>query len=167
MSEIIRAEPGGEVETRGIPGRLVVQGALKRFLPASAGVLGAIGAVAVLFFPLAPGMGITLAQILSTALAVGIEVAGLTLGFGFALGFLKRWLYPEAKVGGRRSVVAGLCSPLYLLVASIFAEGASLLEIGGFSILTGIFLGLAMFFPWLSRSPSTEDELLEIPPSVE
>jgi hypothetical protein len=118
---------------------------LKRFLPASAASLGGIGAGLSLF---SSTFG------LPQLLVLGVEVAGLTLGFGMGLAGLGRFLFPDANVDRRRSVVAGLCSPLYLGLVSLFTQGSGILEIAGWSALVGIGVATAMFFPWLSKTPA-------------
>ena len=100
-------------------------------------------------------------------LLVGGLASGLTLGFGLGLTALRRFLYPDAAVDKRRSLLAGLCSPLYLGLVSIFTQGATLTEVAGFSVLTGAAVGLALFFPWLSRTPTQEDRDREFRETLE
>jgi hypothetical protein len=131
--------------------RACVRGVFKRFFPTTLGVFGAF-AGAVAFFPSMLGMGLSFAQ----AMLFGLEVVGLTIGFGVGVGLLKRWLHPTAKVDGHRSIVAGLCSPLLLLLLSLFTQGAGSPAITAYSTLTGMLVGLAVFFPSLS-DPSGEE----------
>jgi len=154
VGEIEKRVPGGVVQEKGLPDGVVAQGVLKRFFPASFGSLG------VLVWGLSLG---SLEFGVHQAMVLGVEVASLTAGFGLGLVGLKRLLYSDAAVNGRRSIVAGLCSPLYLGLASIFMQGSNLLEIAGVSILTGAGVSFAMFFPWLSRSPSKEKDDLDSP----
>jgi hypothetical protein len=152
MSDIALLEEMGQVQTRGVPGTSVRKGILKRFFPASALSLG--GLASALF--VADG-AVSLGQLL----LVGLEVFSLTLGFGIGLAALKAFLFPDAKVEGRRSLVAGLCSPLYLLLVSMFTQGSDWFQIAGWSTLTGFAVALVLFFPWLSRSPANDE--LELP----
>lgn len=144
----------------GVPRSTVIRGVLKRFLPAHAGILSGLG----LLSGLIGGGG--LLSLLQFGLLAGMA-GGVTLGFGLGLEGLRRWLDPASKVDGRRSVVAGLVSPLYLGVVSIFRQGSSLPEIGLYCLLTGLLIALTLYFPWLSKPSVSEDEVLEIPAEVD
>ncbi len=141
MSEV---QSRGELQRRGISAATIRRGVLTRFLP------GSVASIAVLGAAVAVGAG---SFGLPQLLVLGVGTAGLTLGFGLGVTALRRFLYPDAAVDRRRSFVAGLCSPLYLGLVSIFTQGAGLLEIGGLSLLTGAAVGLGLFFPWLTRTP--------------
>jgi len=136
---------------RGLPFSSVFIGTLGRFLPGSAGIISAVGLLALIHdpsrWPILFGL-------------VGLEVAGLTVGFGMGLEGLRRWLYPDAGVEGRRSIVAGLCSPLALAIVSVFSQGASLSDIAVFSTLAGTIMALLMYFAWLSPTPEEKREPL-------
>ena len=132
---------------RGLTVKETLGATLTRFLPSS---LLSVGAV----FLLSGGRG-GLEPLILVLLFSGF----LTLGFGVGLESLRRWLYPEADVSGRRSVLAGLLSPLAWLVASFTVEplGAIVgLGVGDFFFyaglpsLVGVVLALGMFFPWLT-----------------
>ena len=90
-------EQHSEVEVvpyeRGLSIKEVLRGALSRFLPASVLSMGAVGAAVVM-----PGPG----QWLGWLVAVLGFAGALTGGFGLGLVALKRWLYPDADVAGRR-----------------------------------------------------------------
>ena len=147
MTELTQVQPGGEIQERGLADEVVRRGVLKRFFPASVGSLGVLGAGLSLLGP-----SLTFLQVM----LLSLEAISLTFGFALGLTGLKRLLYSDAAVDGRRSVVAGLCSPLYLGLVSIFAQGSSLFEIAALSTLVGAGIALAMFFPWLSRTPGEE-----------
>ncbi len=127
---------------RGVSLKTVLRGVLKRFLPASAISLGVLG----LALTTAGASGLALIPLLA---------GGLTLGFGLGMEGLRRWLYPDAKVDGRRSVVAGLLSPLLLFgtVALIETTGLGPIGAAGFTLLSGMIMALAMYFPWLTPTP--------------
>ncbi len=134
---------------RGLTVKETLGGTLTRFLPSS---LLSVGAAWALF-----GVGV---DDLRDLLMLVLLFSGLlTLGFGVGLEGLRRWLYPEADVGGRRSVLAGLLSPLAWLVASFTVEPLEAivgLGVGDFFYyaglpgLVGVVLALGMFFPWLT-----------------
>ena len=87
-----------------------------------------------------------------------LEVAGLSLGFFIALTLYRTRLDESAGVVGRRSVVAGFCSPLALGSLSVFTQGQGIPGIAVLSTLAGAALGLAMFAPWaIHASPVTVD----------
>jgi hypothetical protein len=149
MSELTLAEDTGRVPERGVSAIEIRRGVLKRFLPASAASMGGFA------MAMAVGSeGLSLLQVL----LLGLEVGALSLGFGLGLTTLKRFLYSDAAVDRRKSLVAGLCAPLYLMLVAVFAEGASLAGIVGWSMLTGAGVAFTLFFPWLSRTQSIEDE---------
>jgi hypothetical protein len=136
---------------RGLPFSSVVIGTLGRFLPGSAGIISTVTLLELISdpsrWPILLGL-------------VGLEVAGLTVGFGIGLEGLRRWLYPDAGVEGRRSIVAGLCSPLALAIVSVFSQGAHLSDIAIFSTLAGTTMALLMYFAWLSPTPEEKREPL-------
>jgi len=124
---------------RGLSLKTVLRGVLKRFLPSSAISLGVLGSALGV-----SGLGL-----------LPLLAGGLTLGFGLGMEGLRRWLYPDAKVDGRRSVVAGLLSPLLLFgtVALIETTGLGPIGLAGFTLLSGMIMALAMYFPWLTPTP--------------
>ena len=81
----------------------------------------------------------------------------MTLGFGVGLTGLRRWLYPDAKVEGRRSLIAGLLSPFVVFMAAGFSGGLTIVPFVAVLVLVGVIMALAMFFAWLSPTP---DEML-------
>jgi hypothetical protein len=150
MSELQETTPAEVVPyRRGVSLKATLRGAFKRFLPA-AGVL--YGGAAVL------GMFIEPSAWLIPGLA--LVAGGLTAGFGLGLEVLRRWLYPDAKVDGRRSMVAGLLSPFALMAAAAFAfpGGMGPVKLTLVVVLTGVLMALAMFFPWLTPTPPDQLE---------
>ena len=92
---------------RGIPPTNVLRATLGRFLPGSFLGLGILVAMLGL-----PGNG-TLADFVATSLRL---VAPLLLGYGLGLESLRRWLYPDAEIEGRRSFIAGLMSSVAIAI---------------------------------------------------
>ncbi len=132
---------------RGLTVKETLGATLRRFLPCS---LLSVGALSLL-----TGAGGGYEPLIFVLLFSGF----LTLGFGLGLEGLRRWLYPQADVGGRRSVLAGLLSPLAFLAASIIVEPLEAiigLRVGdsffyaGLPGIAGLVLALGMFFPWLT-----------------
>ncbi len=125
--------------------REIVRGALTRVLPASAGLMAAM-----LLLPMLGG-----ASGLSpyAPLIAAWEVTSLTVGYAVVLLGFRRRIHPSADVTGRRAIVVGLTSPLALLVASAFAQGAGRAEIAAVSAAVGGLITLGMFFPWLTPRP--------------
>ena len=145
--------------TRGTSLRAVVKGFVGRFLPASiASLFGTVLASATF----GSGSLVPLFRILA-------EWSGFVgLGFGIGLLGLSRWLYPDAKVDGLRSVLAGVLAPLlplaFLYANALFQTGLGLgiWEGRALFILGGLAAALVMFFPWLTPTPEHMRE-----PSVE
>jgi hypothetical protein len=133
---------------RGVSLREIAKGVLTRFLPA--GLMSALGFVLVMVSgrPVLP---------LLTGLAGWVGWVGL--GFGLGLLGLRKWLFPDAKVSGLRSVLAGVLAPLlaqvFLYLSAIFdiGFGAGSLEWSAILVLIGAVTALAMFFPWLTPTP--------------
>lgn len=130
---------------RGIGWRVAARGAFLRFLPACF-----LGMVMVdLFMGSRPSGFLFLGYSM-----VGLAFSGVvTLGYWLGLEGLRRRLYPDAALDGRRSVVAGL-----LAGAGVFSLWIVLIETNwvGFPIIvpgTGFALAMAMFLPWLSPTP--------------
>ena len=65
----------------------------------------------------------------------------------------RRWLYPGAGVTGRRSVIAGVLSPLALFITAVMGAGLNSVQIVAVLFLVGVLLALGMFFAWLSPTP--------------
>jgi hypothetical protein len=137
---------------RGVPLRFAAKGTLARFLPASLAVMGAFTIPAIIEDP---------GRLLIVLGIMGLEALGLSAGFGAGLLSLRRWLFPSAKIEGRRSSFAGLMSPLALGIVSIFTQGASLIEIGSYSALAGLGMAVVLYSPWLS---SGGEPAPEVPP---
>lgn len=129
---------------RGLPFRDVLRGSLTRFLPGS--VVGLTGILAWRGWP-----GDVLAN-LPGYLAL---VAVATVGFGIGLEGLRRWLFPDAKIDGSRSFVAGLMvGPIWFSI--IVAELIPALQgpqAWAFFPLIGVILAVLMFFAWLTPTP--------------
>ena len=134
---------------RGLTMKETLGATLTRFLPTS---LLSVGAVVALFEP-----GIHLSEFLIPVL---VFTGLITLGFGVGLEGLRRWLYPEADVSGRRSVLAGLLSPLAWLAAFLIVEPlGAIVGLAEFFFvgLVGVVLALGMFFPWLTPTMEADD----------
>ncbi len=146
-SDALDMGPDSEIipRKRGLPLKETLRGALSRFLPSSILSLSAVTAIIGSIFPLGEFL-----------LGVLIVSGMLTLGFGAGLEGLRRWLYPDAGVDGRRSIVAGLMAPLALFIPLLF-QGVS--EFLGMSVLfiVGVAMAVGMFFPWLTATPGSDD----------
>ena len=146
-------EQHSEVEVvpyeRGLSIREVLRGALSRFFPASVLSMGAVGVAVGM-----PGPG----QWLGWLMGVLGFAGALTGGFGLGLVALKRWLYPDADVTGRRSVVAGLLSPLAVFISVAVGSGLSQAQVPVVLALIGGVMAVSMFFAWLSPTPEAMRE---------
>lgn len=132
---------------RGISLSKVLKGTIGRFLPGS--VIG-MGALSALIPPGGLG-GLRLLELLLLH-----QVGPLMIGFGLGLVGLHRWLYPDSEIQGRKSLVAGLLSPIAMLGAGVFTGLLGIVPLpqpGLISLLVGIVMALAMYFPWLSPTP--------------
>ena len=130
---------------RGVSLGEVTKGALSRFLPGSLIGLGWLTTVAL-------DLSVSDQVLASTGGLLGLAGA-LTLGFGLGLAGLRRWLFPDAKVSGRKSFVAGLLSPVAAFIGATLSGGLSGLEIPFVMALVGALMALGMFFAWLSPTP--------------
>jgi len=141
---------------RGVSLGQVAKGASVRFLPGT--LITMIGATAFL--------DISITGNVLAAVGGILGIAG-TLTTGFALGLLglRRWLYPDAELGGRRSFVAGLMSPLALFIAA-GGRGWTLTLLPFLLVLVGVILALGMYFAWLTPTPQEMrgDEFERDPP---
>jgi hypothetical protein len=131
----------------GISFKEVVKGTIGRFLPGSVIGMGVLTAI------IPPGglSGLRLFELLLLH-----EVGPLVIGFGLGLLGLHRWLYPDSDVTGRRSFVAGILTPIAMLGAGVLIGLLGLMprvQPGLVSLIVGIVMALAMFFPWLSPTP--------------
>lgn len=88
---------------RGVSLRETVGGTLTRFLPGSL--------IVILPFMLEPFLNPGAWGPLTWA---GATTGSLTIGFALGLEAPRRWLYPDAAVDGRRSLIAGVLAPLAL-----------------------------------------------------
>ncbi len=132
---------------RGISLREIVEGTLGRFLPGSVIGMGGLAAVVNIIGPGGP---------LSFLAEVGFMLSSfagpLAMGFGLGLVGLSRWLYPDSKVSGRRSFIAGLLSPLAFSATTLLIGG----PFQGFTLvgfLVGVAMAFGMYFAWLSPTP--------------
>jgi hypothetical protein len=100
-------------------------------------------------------------------LVVALPSVGLALGYGIGLEGLRRWLFPDAGVDGRRSLVAGIVSPLALFTwVTVVAEslGGLTLPVGvGVLLLVGFLMAVVMFFPWLTSDEAGASDPSEDP----
>ena len=95
---------------RGVSLHEIAKGALARFLPGS--LITMLGGVPFL------GVSISGDPLAAAGWILGF-VGALTVGFGLGLFGLRRWLYPDAKLDGARSFIAGLTSPLAVSLESL------------------------------------------------
>lgn len=129
---------------RGVSVREIAKGALARFLPGS---LITIGGLATFF-------GVSIADDVLLAVGGFLGLAGaLTVGFGLGLLGLGRWLYPDARVDGHRSFIAGLMSPLALFIAATTGRGWTITQLPVLLVFVGVIMALGMFFAWLTPTP--------------
>ena len=127
---------------RGVSLREIAKGAFARFLPGS---LVSLGGLALVFdLSMRGGALATVGVVLGFA-------GALTLGFGSALLVLRSWLYPDAQLGGQRSLLAGLFAPFVLFAAT--AAGVGLAQLPVLLFVIGVITALGMFFAWLSPTP--------------
>lgn len=113
-----------------------------RFLPASLLSVFAVSAVLI-------GWPLSGARLMALPLIVG-ALAG---GFSAGLALLRGYLYPDANVAGRRSVVAGLVSPLLMFTVMTLAPELGLVPALGVFGIVGIVVAVVMFFAWLTPTP--------------
>ena len=113
---------------------------LSRFLPAS--LVSVLAVFAFLIgFPL------------SEFIFVPVMLAPLVAGFSAGLELLRRRLYPDADLKGRRTVLAGLLAPLTAFVALAINPSIDLLPAMGIFGLIGVLMAFVMFFAWLTPTP--------------
>lgn len=134
---------------RGVPRGSVLRATLGRFLPAGLFTMGSIAAYFGLQDPSAA---------LRIAAMLGFETVMFSVGYGLGLEGIRRWLYPDAHVTGRRSIVAGLFTPLYAGAVSVVVQGLNLVEVGLWSGTVGIVMAVVMFFAWLTPTPGVDYE---------
>jgi len=131
----------------------VARSVLLRFLPASA-----ISLVSVIWLTLAPGnpMGPMLG-------VLGRWTAWIGLGFAMGLLVMRPWLYPDAKITGLRSVLAGLLGALLPLTFLRLQVGlVRPFEMTLVLLVAGVGVALGMFFPWLTATPAhMRDDLVD------
>jgi hypothetical protein len=150
---------GGTIETRdpgssgvtapdgGIPMQVTLQGTLGRFLPASLLSTGLTLA----------GLGfLSGSSVLELGLVALLASGVLTIGFGAGLEGLRRWLPRDAGVEGRRSVLAGLLSPLATFIFAVLHGGFGVVGGSLWLFLVGMVLAVVMFFPWLATDPEED-----------
>jgi hypothetical protein len=134
---------------RGVSRGSVFQATFGRFLPAGLLTMGSIGAYFGLQDP---------SSALRIAALFGYETLMFSIGYGLGLEGMRRWLYPDAHVTGRRSIVAGLFTPLYAGAVSIVVQGLNLVEVGLWTGLVGMVMAVVMFFAWLTPTPGVDYE---------
>lgn len=130
--------------TRGVPAEVVTRGLVGRFIPASVGIMTTFALIIIVAEP--PRAGIVLS-------ILAPQAASVIVGYGASLAVMRRWLYPDAGIAGRRSVVAGLFTPLALGIVSAFMQGANRPMQVAASIAAGAAMAVVMYFPWLRPTP--------------
>lgn len=148
-----RVEPASRLVPyrRGVSLREVVKGTLALFLPGS--LLTLIGGM--VLFAIGAGNARRFAAIvLWQTVSLGGLVIALTAGFGLGLLGLRRWLYPDAKLDGSRSFVAGLLSPVVVFIVMVSGEWSwTFAQVVSVVALVGVVMAVAMFFAWLTPTP--------------
>ena len=146
------AEDGDEPEEvmvvyrPGFPLAASLKGALGRFFP---GALVSFAAV-VAFMGGVPQGG----EFGEAVLMVLFGAAGMTAGFAAGLESLRRWLYPDAKIAGRKSFIAGLMAPVAVFVVGALMSGPpGIPALMALLVLVPLALSLLMFFAWLTPTP--------------
>jgi hypothetical protein len=146
-----RADPV-PVYRRGIASITAIRGVIRRFLPACTATISAFAAFPIIAEPARAPIVLSL---------VTLQIASLTVGYGLGLEVLRRWLYPDAGIDGRRSFICGLASPLALGVASIFLQGTTnLVKIAAVAALAGAGMAAIMFLAWLRPTPNLEHHVV-------
>lgn len=123
------------------------QAALSRFLPgATVSLLATIGAMGGV-----PSLG----EWIEAGIYVLVGATTLTLGFGAGLELLRRRLYPDARISGRRSVIAGLLAPpaIFATLGVFLGSGVGMIEMLGLFLAVPALLAVLMFFAWLTPTP--------------
>ena len=77
----------------------------------------------------------------------------MATGYWAGLEVMRRWLYPDAAVDGRRSVIAGFMSPVALFILWTFSTGLGAWETLILFGLIGFVMAVLMFFAWLTPTP--------------
>ena len=130
---------------RGLPFGEIAQASVGRFLPGA--VLSLATTVTLLGGVPGPGEWFE-------ALTMILAGAGtLTLGFSAGLEALRRWLYPDAKVNGRRSFIAGVVAPVVVFIVGALLGGLGTADLLGLLFLVPLSLAVLMFFAWLTPTP--------------
>ncbi len=133
---------------RGLPLGEIVQASAGRFLP------GAVLSLATTFTLIG---GVSGSGEWLEALTVILAGAGaLTLGFSAGLEALRRWLYPDAKVNGRRSFIVGVIAPVVVFIIGTLLPGTGYSSMAlwlGALFLASLILAVLMFFAWLTPTP--------------
>jgi hypothetical protein len=147
MSDLEETKPDGlRPYERGIESGEVVKATLGRFMPASLlSLLGSVIGMAVLSGSTIP----------SEIIFVPMMAVPLVAGFGVGLEALRRFLYPDANLSGRRSVIAGILSPFAFFSVMVFLEqfGGAFLGLVAMVVI-GVVLAVSMFFAWLTPTPA-------------
>ena len=99
---------------------------------------------------LIPGPGEWLEALFMLVSGIGT----LAVGFGGGLEVIRRWLFPDAQIDGRRSFVAGIMAPAAVFIAGVFlgpfSSGLALL---GMLFSVAMVSAVLMFFAWLTPAP--------------
>jgi hypothetical protein len=123
---------------RGVSAGTIVSAITSRFLPGT--VIG-------------QGLIIAMVGLPNDLTAIPILIGALGLGYGLGLESLRRWMYPDAEVRGRRSLVAGLMSSA-TLAALLSLVQMTLGEVLVVVPIVGLVMAILLFFAWLSPTPA-------------
>jgi hypothetical protein len=148
MHDIVNMDSGEVLPyERGLPRTIAIRAVLRRFLPGGVLALSPFVGLAALQSPM---------NWIGLLPTFGLMLVSLTGGYGLGLELLRRSLYPDARVDERRSLVAGVCAPLLLGIASMFTQEVGLWGMAGVGVLVGITMAVLMFFPWLTPTPESD-----------
>jgi hypothetical protein len=140
-------EQGVDLYQPGLPAVSAAKATLLSFLPGSVLSLAAI---------LLPLPGTTLSNFLGDAL---ITLVPLSLGFWLGIESMRRWLYPDAGLVGRRSVIAGVMSCACVAILLLITRGMPLAPAMASIFVIGLVVAFLMFFAWLSPTPEDQRPL--------
>ena len=129
---------------RGVPLASTLRAVLTRFLPGAA-----TSVVAGVTLTMGRLPEITFESVVVMGAAAGI----MSLGYLAGLELLRRHLYPDAAVEGRRSFVAGLLAPFGAFITGVLGSPVLATTVVGFLFLPALVIAVVMFFAWLTPTP--------------